>query len=369
MAKLTPELETFILTRIDMLFYDINDFANSIKKQTAIMTSNGLVSTEIAKVLEADLKNNGPIFGKLKNDTKAKAIESINQSSRVGQMEEYKGDETFAWVTVSGHKVCMDCEGRTGMVLTYDQWEKEGMPGTGWSVCKGYCYCVLDPTGKVGDSVNVKDGTPEPGPKKDSKFNPYTQRKSKQFIDPELKKAAASEVAITDDVVAIRDQIGMKQHGLEYRLKDMDSALRKFMKENIEKQWTAQDIFTKDFKDLVRYTYILDDATYVDDYFAAIKEFEARGYKLTNVKNYWGKDGYMGLNTNLVAPDGRMFEVQFNTKIQQRIKDKFSHGLYEKIRQIGITESEKRRLEALMQSYWDECPIPKGFEEIKNYPK
>ncbi len=155
MAKLNPNAEKFILDQIQRMFYDINTFTNEINKQVALMTGNGLSQANIATLLEADMKNGGRIFGQLKNNTKAKAIETINQTSRIGQESVYSASDKFAWVTVGGHKVCMDCDGRAGGVMTYAQWEAEGLPGTGWSVCKGYCYCVLDPTGNVGKKVQV----------------------------------------------------------------------------------------------------------------------------------------------------------------------------------------------------------------------
>ena len=155
MPPLTPELEAYILTQIESLFFDVTTFTNEINKQVSLLTANGLSQKQIASVLSNDLKNNGRIFGQLKNNTKAKVVETVNQSSRIGQESEYSGNEKFVWVTVGGHKVCMDCDGRAGGIMTYDQWETEGLPGTGWSVCQGYCYCVLDPTGTVGKKVRV----------------------------------------------------------------------------------------------------------------------------------------------------------------------------------------------------------------------
>ena len=144
------------------------------------------------------------------------------------------------------------------------------------------------------------------------------------------------------------------------------------MKEHLDHKWTAQEIISKDFRDLVRYTYLVDDVHYIDDVLSAIAEFEARGYKVERISNYWSSTSgtqYKGLNINLRDPrTGRVFELQFNTPTSQKIKDSFSHTLYERIRAEGITPSEKRRLKILMGRYWDECPNPFGFEQISNYP-
>ena len=41
--------------------------------------------------------------------------------------------------------ICDDCIERSGEVDTFANWEARGLPGTGWSVCRGACYCVLVP--------------------------------------------------------------------------------------------------------------------------------------------------------------------------------------------------------------------------------
>ena len=78
---------------------------------------------------------------------------ATSHSGRMGQYEGYTNKDKFSWVTVAGHKICGDCDSVGGKVKTYEQWETEGLPGSGWSVCKGYWYCVLDPSGQVSKNV------------------------------------------------------------------------------------------------------------------------------------------------------------------------------------------------------------------------
>ena len=341
MPPLTPELEAYILTQIESLFFDVTTFTNEINKQVSLLTANGLSQKQIASVLSNDLKNGGRIFGQLKNNTKAKVVETVNQSSRIGQESEYSGNDKFAWVTVGGHKVCMDCDGRAGGIMTYDQWETEGLPGTGWSVCQGFCYCVLDPTGTVGKKVQVDTtkikpekgaGIRTPGV---TPWKKYSNKSSKKYVNPELAKATAIEPTITGLVEEIAGLNNMELHGLKYRLKKSESAIRKFMKENINRSWNYRQIFTEDFRDLIRYTYMADDLTYVDDVLRAMGQFEAKGYELVSRRNYWSGTEYKGLNVNFREPTtGRIFEVKFNTFNSQKMKDAVSHDLYEKIREV-----------------------------------
>ena len=92
-----------------------------------------------------DMEEGGKIFGFLRNSIKAAVVLGIAQSARFGQYEEFDMDQEFTWVTVSGHRICSDCQERAGTVLPFSDWEAIGLPGSGWSLCGSYCYCILDP--------------------------------------------------------------------------------------------------------------------------------------------------------------------------------------------------------------------------------
>ena len=102
----------------------------------------------LAGILAADLSTHGPIFGELRNSIVRGIVFGNNQFSRTGQIEVY-GDsiDLFRWVTIQGHRICDDCQGREGEIDTLDGWISRGMPGAGWSLCGGYCYCILVPVG------------------------------------------------------------------------------------------------------------------------------------------------------------------------------------------------------------------------------
>ena len=364
------ELEDFVISRIDDLFYDVNTFSNEISKQASIMMGNGMSQAQISSVLNNQLTNKTGPFGQLERNTKSKVTETVNQSSRKGQESQYSGKDKFAWVSVAGHKVCGDCDGRAGQVMTYEQWEGEGLPGTGWSVCKGYCYCVLDPTGKIGKSVRVdtKQIKPEPKAKPIPFFKKMTQKVARALVKKEMAKAALIERKISKDVLTIGKKHGAKNKGFKnYRLKGSGSATRKVLKENLENGWGPKTIVSEDLKDLVRYTYIIDDAKYVDDVAGIFASFEERGYILKDVRNYWNGVEYKGLNTCFVEPTtGRFIEIQFNTASSQFIKDRYSHKLYDQIREVGISASQKRMLSQKLQFHWTSVTPPPGWKKIKN---
>ena len=157
MANDIPEgIETMIMGIVDQLSFDVEIFKTNIDKAVSTMVTNGMTDDNIRTVMRKDMLEGGRIFGQLRNDIKASVVVGINQSAKLGQYKNYDMDTMlFTWVTVGGHKVCPDCDARSGETKTWAEWEAEGIPGSGWSVCKGYCYCVLDPTGKVSKQINV----------------------------------------------------------------------------------------------------------------------------------------------------------------------------------------------------------------------
>ena len=156
LGKMPPQIEAMLLGTMDNMLYDVTTFSNSIEKTISSMSNAGVSNTIIKETLERDMMTGGRIFGQLRNDTKANIVDGINQSAKMGQYENYELDKGFfQWVSVGGHKICPDCAGRAGVELTFKEWEREGIPGSGWSVCQGYCYCVLDPTGTISKKIDA----------------------------------------------------------------------------------------------------------------------------------------------------------------------------------------------------------------------
>lgn len=56
-----------------------------------------------------------------------------------------RGHTAFGWVVPNGHSACPDCQLRAGVVLTIDQWESVGRPGSGMTICEDHCFCMLVP--------------------------------------------------------------------------------------------------------------------------------------------------------------------------------------------------------------------------------
>ena len=122
------------------LSYDIRLFYERIGQEIERLRRSGLDEQQIIGVLSRDFESKGRIFGEFQNAVKRGLIGGINQAfRRTGKM-----GQSLKWISVSKN-VCPDCKERAGEVDTYENWVARGLPASGWSLCKEYCYCQLMP--------------------------------------------------------------------------------------------------------------------------------------------------------------------------------------------------------------------------------
>jgi hypothetical protein len=156
---LPVEVRQLLDRSLNNLVYDAEVFGQRINKVVQTQQARGIALSNIAGSLATDMQNKGRIFGELKNSIKSSLVEGVNQAGQAGSFAAYDPDENtvFTWITVAGHKICADCAPRGGQQGTLREWEERGMPGSGWSVCQGYCYCILDPSGKLSPRIQFEE--------------------------------------------------------------------------------------------------------------------------------------------------------------------------------------------------------------------
>ena len=129
------------------LSYDVRIFAERLGQEVERLVRSGVSEQSIIGVLDEDFSRSGRIFGEFKKSIKRGIVGGINQAfRRSGEM-----GQKLRWITVSKN-VCPDCESRAGELDTWEGWEARGMPASGWSVWKEYCYCQLMP-----ESIDMDD--------------------------------------------------------------------------------------------------------------------------------------------------------------------------------------------------------------------
>ena len=133
------------------LSYDVRIFSERLGQEIERLTRSGVSEQSIIGVLDTDFRSKGRIFGEFVRSVKRGVVGGINQAfRRSGEM-----GRKLRWITVSKN-VCPDCESRAGELDTWEGWESRGVPASGWSVCKEYCYCQLMPEDiEINDTIKI----------------------------------------------------------------------------------------------------------------------------------------------------------------------------------------------------------------------
>ncbi len=154
--NLEEEDENILLWATLGISYGIDIFITRLEREIALLRNAGVTDAAILDILGNDLATNGRIFGELRNTIKRGIVSATMQASRVGQDRVYGDSVAMRWVSVGTPKICPDCELRIGEIRSWEEWEALGLPASGFSVCKEFCYCQLVPESvPMPDSLSV----------------------------------------------------------------------------------------------------------------------------------------------------------------------------------------------------------------------
>tara|TARA_R100000231_G_C5322553_1_gene163871 strand:- start:629 stop:1150 length:522 start_codon:yes stop_codon:yes gene_type:complete len=140
------------------LSFGIDIFVSRINREIEVSRGAGMDDAAIIGALAGDLSTNGRIFGEFRNAIKSAVVLGVMQGFRVGQDNIYGDSLNFKWVSVGSPRICPDCEERVGSIRTWNEWEQLGVPASGFSVCKEYCYCQLIPADYPIDDFVIVEG-------------------------------------------------------------------------------------------------------------------------------------------------------------------------------------------------------------------
>jgi hypothetical protein len=194
------------------------------------------------------------------------------------------------------------------------------------------------------------------------RLNPLENADANALLD----RARAAEPRLTDSMTSIRDDIdGADLVGLEYRLKTEESLKRNFATELLDPGQSYEKALETAMRDSVRYTLRLPEGSYAAGVREALDQLHARGYENVTYRNFWGGDGYQGINSTWRDPaTGQMFEVQFHTAHSYTAKT-VTHELYDKIRLPGTPPDEAARLAREQNEVFDQVPRPPGAADVR----
>lgn len=185
-----------------------------------------------------------------------------------------------------------------------------------------------------------------------------------------IKSAVDAEPELTRDITTLTREARGDMAGLEYRLKTEESLARKIATDMEKGGLTAEEAAGR-IVDTNRYTAIFPTDDMVGGYEKVIKGLEAKGYKVTKVKNTWDDPTvpYNGVNVQLVSPNGQPVELQFHTPESFWAKDAGTHALYEEQRKLEKGSARWQELEQQQRDIFKQTPRPPGVEKITPYPK
>ena len=154
--------------------------------------------------------------------------------------------------------------------------------------------------------------------------------------------------------------------GLEFRLKSMDSALRKVKKDAQEKDWSENTVLNNMY-DIVRYTQESSENKLVKNFEKTMNTLKEKGYKIVQIKNTFKPNAeYKGINCKLKDPDGNKFELQFHTPKSLEIKE-IIHKKYDIQRELPKGSPEYEKLGEEMRKISSVIKHPDNIDEIKDY--
>ena len=142
---LGQEDENILLWATLGISFGIDIIVTRIEREIALLRNAGISEATIVNILGNDLATGGRIFGEFRNTIKRGIVSATMHASRVGQDRIYGDSVAMQWVSVGSPKICIDCEDRIGLIRSWEEWEALGLPASGFSICKEFCYCQLIP--------------------------------------------------------------------------------------------------------------------------------------------------------------------------------------------------------------------------------
>lgn len=122
--------------------------AVTLEEYISLRVAQGSTFDNIERDLLDDLENGGRIFGEFRNAIRTTSNGVVNRTRDASLFSDAGTDLRYRWVAILIN-TCPDCLERHGTVKTWVEWEAEGMPRSGQTVCKENCKCVILPDNYV----------------------------------------------------------------------------------------------------------------------------------------------------------------------------------------------------------------------------
>lgn len=180
------------------------------------------------------------------------------------------------------------------------------------------------------------------------------------------------EPETTKALIGVVKSIGAEMAGLEFCVKGGKSLGEKLERNMKKYGYENEKMAMKEMTDVLRYTVLAEHDKIADSTENIIRAMEKKGYKTFQVENKWLENGkqfrsaYHGIHLLFQNKQGTIFEMQIHSPETFDIKMNKTHKDYEIARGIKSTPEEKEAANERMMKCWDDVPLPKGIERIKD---
>jgi len=111
------------------------------------LLAGGMSERAIVEQLTLEIAARGGASGKYMNAVNSSAQSYIFRVADRAMQDAFEARDiqnNMRWVTFFARS-CPDCISRHGRVQSYTDWQSEGLPRSGATVCRSHCHCVLVP--------------------------------------------------------------------------------------------------------------------------------------------------------------------------------------------------------------------------------
>ena len=137
-------IEDYTNTRLELFFENIDfgrlDFLDSISKTIKELKKEGITTQDIAQRLYNNLETS---LDSLFNQEANKIWDLEKSISQYAVFAGLEDESNYKWVLEDSAKHCNGCLKRSGQIKTFQEWESEGLPGSGVTECDSNCLCGL----------------------------------------------------------------------------------------------------------------------------------------------------------------------------------------------------------------------------------
>jgi hypothetical protein len=140
-------LEDVINTRFKLLFEEVDfgrmEFLDSFYTRMKQLTEQGLSTEAIVQTLFNEMIKNKKMAS-LENKEASYLWDFMKSTSQYTVWSSLDENKLYKWVWTPGADHCDGCRERNGQIKTFDEWEAEGLPGSGNTQCYDNCLCDLE---------------------------------------------------------------------------------------------------------------------------------------------------------------------------------------------------------------------------------